>query len=66
VGAVENLSAVETRYREHQQQIDHLDAEHRQTDKPVKRHPVRQVVAKALVALATMLAPTAQRESRVV
>jgi hypothetical protein len=63
---MENLLAVETRYREHRQRIDRINAEHRQTDKPVKRHLVRQAVAKALFALATMLAPTAQREIQVV
>jgi hypothetical protein len=59
---MDNMLAAETRYRGHQQRIDSLAARHQQFDGPVRRYPVRRVVAKVLIALATVATPPAKRE----
>jgi hypothetical protein len=59
---MQNMLAVETRYREHQERMAWLNERNWQFERPVKRYPVRQAMAKALIALASALTPATQLE----
>jgi hypothetical protein len=63
---MDNMLAVETRYREHQQRTEDFEEEYRPFDRPVKRYPVRRMVAKALIALADTLTPAPKQETQTV
>jgi hypothetical protein len=51
-------------YREHQRQVAWVNEHDWQFEQPVKRYPVRQAVAKALIALADALSPATKRETQ--
>jgi hypothetical protein len=61
---MDNMLAIETRYREHQAQMAWLNEENWQFARPTKRYPVRQAVARALVALADAVAPAKKQETQ--
>jgi hypothetical protein len=61
---MESMLACETRYRDHQQRMAWLNEENWKCGKPARRYPVRQAVAKALIAFATALMPTPKRETQ--
>jgi hypothetical protein len=49
-------------YREHQRQVAWINEHDWQFERPVKRHPVRQAMAKVLIALANALTPVPKQE----
>jgi hypothetical protein len=51
-------------YREHQRQVAWINEHDWQFERPVKRYPVRQGVAKVLIALADALTPPAKPETQ--
>ncbi len=58
---MENPMAAQVQYGEYQRQAAWINANDWQFEQPAKRHPVRATVAKALVALAARVAPTASQ-----
>jgi len=58
---MENPMAAQVHYGEYQRQAAWIDGNDWQFDQPAKRHPARATVAKALVALAARVAPTASQ-----
>jgi hypothetical protein len=57
-----NPTTTQVHYDEHQRQMAWVNEHDWQFEKPVKRHPVRQAVAKALIALAHTLTPATRQE----
>ena len=61
---MQNPVALDSEYREHVRRMAWVNANDWQFVRPAKRHPVRQAVAKALLAIATVLTPLAEGETR--
>jgi hypothetical protein len=59
-----DMLAIEATYRDHQYYMAWVNREGWKFETPAKRHPVRQAVAKRLIALATMLTATAKQETQ--
>jgi hypothetical protein len=57
-------TATQVDYDEYRTQVAWVNEHDWQFEKPVKRHPVRQAVAKALIALAHALTPETERETQ--
>jgi hypothetical protein len=62
--AMVNPMAAQVHYDEHRSEMAWVNEHDWQFERPVKRHPVRQAVAKALLALATALTTTAKQEGQ--
>jgi hypothetical protein len=60
--AMLNPMATQIHYDEHHRQVTWVNEHDWQFAQPVKRHPVRRAVAKALIALANALTPATQQE----
>jgi hypothetical protein len=54
--------AFDVEYREHVRQMAWVNANDRQFEKQARNYPVRQVVANALLALASAMTPAARQE----
>ena len=63
---MQNPVAMQTAYSEHQSQMAWVNENDWQFERPAKKHPVRQALATALIALANMLTPATKRESQTV
>jgi hypothetical protein len=61
---MQNPVALEVQYGEYRRQAAWINENDWQFERPATRYPVRQAVAKALIGLATMLAPTTKQEAR--
>jgi hypothetical protein len=61
---MQNPVAFEAEYREHVRQMAWVNENDWQFEKSVARHPVREAVAKALIALASAVTPTTERDAR--
>lgn len=60
---MQNPVAFEVHYGEYRRQAAWINANDWQFEQPAQRHPMRATVAKALIALATLLSP-ATREAQ--
>ncbi len=60
---MENPMAAQVHYSEYQRQAAWINANDWQFEKATKRQRVRATVAKALIALANAVTPTAQRKA---
>lgn len=61
---MQNPITLQVQYDEARRQLAQVDGEEWQFQGSATRRPVRQAVARALIALAHALAPPAQRETR--
>ncbi len=61
---MDNMLAIETRYRDHLRDAAYLHEESWKFARPAKRHSVRAAAATFLVALATLLAPQPKQETQ--
>ncbi len=59
-----NTTAHEVHYTDYHTQMAWINANDWQIERRAKRYPVWQAVAKALIALAGMFAPTTLREAQ--
>ncbi|MGI8687440.1 MAG: hypothetical protein ACR2M3_02580 [Thermomicrobiales bacterium] len=57
---MENPMAFPQHYADHQRQVAWINDNDWQFERPKKQYPVRIAIAKALIHLATLLAPTRQ------
>jgi hypothetical protein len=56
--------ASQAQYLEHQRQMAWINTENWQFEQLEKRYPLRQAMAKALLALASILTPATRRETQ--
>ena len=57
---MENQTAYQVRYNDHQRQMARVNDEAWKFERTAKRYRVRATVAKALITLANLLSPTTQ------
>jgi hypothetical protein len=63
--AMQNVPALEVHYTDYRRQMAWINENDWQIEQRAKRYPVRQAVAKVLIALATRLMPPTPRRTRV-
>jgi hypothetical protein len=61
---MQNPTTAQVHYHEYQSNVAWVNANDWQFERAAKRYPVRQAMAKALVALAHALIPVAQGETQ--
>lgn len=61
---MQNPMAAQVHFSEYQSNVAWVNEHDWQVQQPAKRYPVRQAVAKALIALAQTLTPATKRETQ--